>query len=79
MDQNYQTYPESGEEIPPVDQLPPAPKKKGPNVILIVVIVLVLLCCCCLAFGVIMYQWLGDIITDAMGITQLLAPTLFSI
>ena len=78
MDQNYQAYPDAGEQIPPVDQLPPAPKKKGMNVILVVVIVLLLLCCCCLAFSVIMYQWLGDLITDALGITQWLSPTLFS-
>jgi hypothetical protein len=78
MDQNYQTYPEGGEQIPPVEQLPPAPKKKGPSVILIVVIVLLVLCCCGCAFIVIMYQWLGDIITDALGITQWLSPILFS-
>jgi hypothetical protein len=78
MDQNYQTYPEDGEPIPPVDELPPAPKKKGMNAILIVVIVLLLLCCCCIAFTVITYQWLGDIITDALGITQWIAPNLFS-
>jgi hypothetical protein len=78
MDQNYQTYPEAGEVIPPADQLPPAPKKKGPSVILIVVIVLLLLCCCCFAFIVIMYLWLGDMILDAFGIAQLLGSILFS-
>ena len=73
MDQNYQSYTETGLEEPP-----PAPKKKGPNIILIVVVVLLLLCCCSVALLAVMYFWLGDLITDALEITQWLAPALFS-
>ena len=76
MDQNYQSYPDAG-EIPPVEQLPPAPAKKGPNIILIVVIVLLVLCCCCVAFAALLYFWLGDLITNSMGITQWLGSALF--
>lgn len=72
MDQNYQSYSATS-----VENLPPAPKKR-PNILLIVVIVLLLLCCCLVALAALMYFWLGDIITDALGITQLLAPALFS-
>ena len=73
MDQNYQSYSDTG-----VDVLPPAPKKKGPNIILVVVIVLLLLCCCLAGLAAVSYFWLGDMITDALGITQWLAPALFS-
>lgn len=79
MDQNYQSYSDSGAGFPPAEELPPAPAKKGRNVLLIVVIVLLVLCCCSIAFALIMYFWLGDIITDALGITQRLAPVLLSI
>jgi hypothetical protein len=73
MDQNYQSYPEAG-----VEELPPAPKKKGPSIILIIVVVLLLLCCCFVLMTALMYFWLGDLITDNLGITQFLAPILFS-
>jgi len=73
MDQNFQDYSEVA-----VEDLPPAPKKKGPNIILIVVVVLLLLCCCLVLFTGLFYFWLGDLITDALGITQLLAPVLLS-
>lgn len=73
MDQNYQSYSEAG-----VEELPPAPKKKGPSIILIIVVVLLLLCCCLVAFLALFYFWLGDLITDALGITRFLGPTLFS-
>lgn len=72
MDQNYQSYSETS-----VEELPPAPKKKGPNIILIVVVVLILLCCLCLLFAVFMYYIGGDWLTDQLGITQWLAPALF--
>jgi hypothetical protein len=78
MDQNYQSYSDAGAEIPPVEVLPPAPQKRGPSVILIVVIVLLLLCCCCFALAAVLYFWLGDMITDSLGITQWLGPMLFS-
>jgi hypothetical protein len=77
MDQTYQTYSDDNAGLPPVEELPPA--KKRPSIILIVVVVLLLLCCCCLLFTALMYFWLGDIITDALEITQRLAPTLFSV
>jgi hypothetical protein len=73
MDQNYQNYSEVG-----VEELPPAPKKKGPSIILIIVVVLLLLCCCLVVFMALFYFWLGDLITDALGITQFLAPILLS-
>ena len=75
MDQNVQSYPEAG-----LEELPPAPKKKGPNIILVIVIVLLLLCCCCVViplFAYFMYYYLGDPLTDWLGITKLLVPGLF--
>lgn len=78
MDQSYQSYSDADADLPPVEQLPPAPDKKRPSIILIVVVVLLLLCCCCLLSTVLLYFWLGDIITDSLGITQLLAPMLIS-
>jgi hypothetical protein len=73
MDQDYQSYSETG-----VEELPPAPQKKGPNIIMIVVVVLLLLCCCSIVFLALFYFVLGDMITDALGITQLLNPFLLS-
>ena len=72
MDQNVQSYSET-----PLEELPPAPQKKGPNIFLIIVVILLLLCCCSVGFALVMYFWLGDIITDALGFTQLLVPGLF--
>lgn len=76
MARNYQNYPDYGAPIPPVE--PPyggePPKRNTTRVILMVVAVLLILCFCCLAFALIMYFWLGDIITDALGITRWLLP-----
>lgn len=65
----YQSY------IPPEEPYLP-PQKKGPSWILIVVVVLLVLCCCCVAFTLLFYFYLGDMLTDALGITQLL-PSFF--
>jgi hypothetical protein len=79
MAQNYQSYSDYGTPIPPVE--PPygePPKRNTTRIILIVVVVLLVLCFCCIAFAAIMYFWLGDIITDALGITRWLLPWLSS-
>jgi hypothetical protein len=72
MDQNVQSYPEAG-----WGETPSAPQKKGPNIFLIVVIILLLLCCCSVGFLLVMYFWLGDLITESLGLTQWLVPGLF--
>jgi hypothetical protein len=63
----YQPY------IPPEEPYQP-PQKKGPSWILIVVIVLLVLCCCCVATTLLFYFVLGDMLTNALGITYLIAP-----
>lgn len=75
MDQNYPaTEPIPQPYIPPEEPYLQPPQKKGPSWVLIVVIVLIVLCCCCVLFALLFYFVLGDILTDALGITQLFAP-----
>jgi hypothetical protein len=74
MNQNYQYY---GDTQPPYEpQYAPPKKSNTPMIIAIVVVVVILLCCCCIAFPVFMYYVGGDMLTDWLGITQLLPPSL---
>lgn len=68
MAQEYQPY----QEMP--NYAPEPPKRNTNRTLLIVVIVLLVLCCCCVALALLMYFFLGDVITDELGITYLLAP-----
>jgi hypothetical protein len=43
------------------------PKKNNTGIIIAVVVV-VLLCCCCLVGSIVMYQYLGDPIMQALGL-----------
>jgi hypothetical protein len=72
MDQYNQSYPDYGA----TEYGQPPQQNTTSRTILIVVGVLLLLCCCCIVFGLLMYYVLGDILTDAMGLTQLLPPLL---
>jgi hypothetical protein len=76
MDQNYPSTEPYQPYVPPEPPYQPPAKSNGPRIILIVVIVLLLLCCCCVIFGLLMYFVVGDMITNSMGITQLLLPVL---
>lgn len=74
MAENYSPY---GTPIPPVEpRRQRALENRTLRIILIAVVILIVLCVCCLAFALILYFWLGDIITDALGITSRLIPTL---
>lgn len=70
----YQSYPDYGSQTANIYGEPP--KRNTSRIVMIVVGVLLLLCCCCIAFSLIFYFWLGDIITDELGITQQLLPFL---
>ncbi len=75
MDQNYPSNEPYSPYAPPEPAYPPpTPKSNAPRVALIVVVVLLLLCCCCVVMGLLFYFVLGDMITDALDITQLLLP-----
>ncbi len=66
-DQNYAYEPVDQ----PYDPYAAPPKKDNKNrIILVIVIVLVVLCCCCVVGGLLMYFVIGDMITDALGITR---------
>ena len=66
--QSYQTLPDYNP--------PPEPKRNTNRTIMIIIGVLLLLCCCCIVFALLMYFVLGDLLTDALGITQILVPLL---
>lgn len=75
MDQNYPSSDPYQPYVPPEPAYaPPAPKSNAPRLVLIVAVVLILLCCCCVAAGLLFYFVLGDMITNSLGITQLLLP-----
>lgn len=79
MDQNYPYYDASQAPYEPQYEPPyaPPPKKNNlPMIIAIIVVVILLLCCCCFIFPIFMYYIGGDILTDWMGITQLLPYSL---
>ncbi len=83
MDPNLPDYNNSASPFPSTETIDYTgvgqPKRSNaPAVILIVVVVLLLLCCCCIVFPLLMYFVLGDVITDAMGITSILQPAMIA-
>jgi biotin transporter BioY len=66
-DQNY-SYEPGGPAYDPYAA--PANKDNRTRIILLVVIVLLALCCCCVIGIPLMYYVIGDMITDALGITR---------
>jgi hypothetical protein len=76
MDQNYQPY-NYDPQIPPAGEpYTPPPQRNTSRTVMIVVGVLLLLCCCCVGGALLFYYVLGDIFTDAMGITRLIPAVL---
>ena len=55
------------EEMPVAPSETPAPNNNNRNIIIGVVAVVVLCCCCCIG-TVVMYQFLGDPIMQALGL-----------
>lgn len=72
---NYQSYPDYASQTENVYRSE-LPQRNTGRVVLIVVGILLLMCCCCIGLSMISYYWLGDIITDELGITLRVLPAL---
>jgi hypothetical protein len=50
-----------GTPIPPIEDVPPEPKKRNSPLIIVLVVVLIVLCCCCLIIAAGLGAWFyGD-------------------